>query len=168
MLNIDEYYLGVIIAHPSYFTNPKSVRVLYDTSFDPFQELNPVQAVTIGVPTLLHKVEDIYYDEYHSRWNNELGYKLGEINSIGITLAYVKPFKEYYPEKPCVYIKEEVENNPLLMERIFFDHSYYIAHSKLNRRDAIITLDQGPTDAVRIDYLNDLLRKSNCKEFIKK
>lgn len=168
MINLDDYFLGVIIPDSSYYKNPNRVRNIGEVSFDPFSEMSSVLALTMGVPTLLHKVGDVYYDEYYSRWKNELGYKEAEVNSLGIILAFVKPFSDYYDEKPTIYIKEEVERNTQLMEDIFYNHSYYIAHSKLDKSDAIVTIDEEPMEQVRSDYFNFLLEKSGVKQFTKR
>lgn len=157
MLNLDDYYLGVILAHPDYYQNEKRKRLINDVSFDPFISVPPVIAITVGIVTLLHKKKDIYYDEYNSRWENELSYRLKEANPLGITLAYVKPFKDCYHEDPTTYIEEEMEHNPEQLEDALFNHSYYIVHSKLKKKDTIVIAEDNPMNAVQYEYLKDLL-----------
>lgn len=168
--SLDQYYLGIIIPELVYYqnSNPKKSRMLNGVSFDPFEEVAPLYALIFGVPTLLRKEDDLYYDEYYSRWKNEVAYQEGEPNLLGIILGYVKPFREYYPEASHTYIKEDVENDPSLMRQLWEEHSFYIAHSRLDRSDAIVLFDEEPMKQLQIDYINHLCFESGVKPFIKR
>lgn len=160
MFNINEYYLGVILAHPDYFINPKRHRYYGDVSFDPFDETPPIYALTIGIVTLLHKVEEKYYDEYYSIYKNEIGYQLETTNNLGLTLAYVRPFQDYYKEQPQIYIQEEIEGNTKKLEELYDNHSYYVTHYKYSKDYAIVQLDTEPMKLVTRDYLNKQLENN--------
>ncbi len=156
MFNIQDYYLGVIIPQLSYYQNPQRHRYIGDISFDPFNEIPPIVALTMGEVTLLHKKGENYYDEYYSRYKNELYYKLGETNNLGIILAFAEPFQKYYAEEPVFYNQEDIESDYYKLAEILDKHSYYIAHLKLNKTDAIMTLDDNPIMQVRDDYIKML------------
>ena len=164
MLDLDDYYLGIIIAHPDYFKNPKRNRFMGKVNFDPFNGKLFEEAIVKGIPTLLRKKNDIYFDEYFSRWKNELGYSLGVANDLGIVLAFVKPFTEYYDQEPVFFIKEDVEEKAQLMEEIFHNYDYYIAHSKLDRSDAIVVVNEDIMYDFHYDYYKYLLEQFNSKE----
>ena len=168
MLNLDDYSLGLILAHPDYYKNKKRERLFQGVSYDPFIEIPKEIAITMGVITLLRKANDKYYDEENSIWENELSYTLGQTNHLGITLAYVKPFKESYQEKATVYQEEELENDIDKKLDAIFNHSYYITHSKLTRKDKIITITEYPKDAVRNEYLQQLLGKKDYENLHQK
>lgn len=168
MIDLDDYYLGVITVDPSYFNNPKRYRMINDVNYDPFSDLSFAEALIKGVPTLLRKNGEVYYDEYNSRWKNELKYSLGVSNDLGIVLSFVKPFKDYFEEEPVVYIKEEVESDYELMEEIFHNHFYYIARSKLDRSEAIVVVDEGMMYDFHYDYYEYLLGQFDGKSKSKK
>ena len=160
MFDMNEYYLGVILAHPDYFNNPKRHRYYGGVSFDPFAETLPVCALKTGIVTLLHKVEENYYDEYYSRYKNEIAYQLGTSNNLGLILAYARPFQDYYEEQPKIYIQEEIDNNSQKLEELYNNHSYYIVHYKYSKDYAIVQLDMEPMKLVTRDYLNKQLENS--------
>lgn len=160
MFDINEYYLGVILAHPTYYNNPKRHRYLGECSFDPFEEVPIAIALTMGVVTLLHKIDDKYFDEYHSIYRNELAYQLNRTNPLGITLAFARPFQDYYDEEPTVYEQEELENDNKKMEEVFNNHNYYIVHNKTNKSYAIVELDTEITKLVTSDYLEEQYKRS--------
>lgn len=158
MLDLNDYYLGVILAHPSYFINPKSQnRILQDIEADPFQGIPFPQSLVTGVVVRLRRKDDRYYDEDYSRYKNELCYELGKTNSLGIALAYVKPFTECYPEEAQVYIQEKVLEQPEMLEEMALLNSYYIMHSNLTNTDAIVINDEAPMEKVRQEYLEHLI-----------
>ena len=159
MLNIDDYYLGIIKPHKSYYDKKNQYRYLGEESFDPFLELKDYEAMILGVKTLLHKSKNTYFDEYYSRYKNELFYHLEKINNIGIFLDFVRPFQDYYKEEPTIYIQEDIEDDYDQLLDILSHHSYYIAYSKLTRSDAIIILDEKPLAKFREDYFDHLRQK---------
>lgn len=160
MFDINEYYLGVILAHPEYFNNPKRHRYYGNISFDPFAEMLPICALTTGTVTLMHRVEEKYYDEYYSRYKNEIGYQPGVTNNLGLILAYTRPFQDYYKEQPKIYIQEEIDNNFKKLEELFNNHSYYVTHHKYSKDYAVVQVDIEPMKLVTRDYLNEQLENS--------
>lgn len=157
MFQINDFYIGLIFAHPSYFSNPKAERWIGDVSYDPFQEIPPAEAITMGLPVLLKKKGDSYYDEENCRWENELAYQLNTTSPLGITLAHVKPFTECYHEELSTYIAEEIETDDELLEEMISTHSYTVIHSKLNRKDNLVILQGEPMQAVQYEYFRNVL-----------
>ena len=153
MFSIDEYYLGVIVAEPSRYDKTSKNRYYQGYSFDPFYNIPLPLAISIGVVTLLHKIENRYYDEYYSIYKNELYYEQNASNSLGIMLVYAKPFRDYYKEEPIIYEQEELENSYKKMEEVFNNHSYYITHNKTKKSYAIVQLDMEPMKLVTRDYV---------------
>lgn len=167
MIDLNNYYLGIIIADMTYFNNKKRYRMIGDVSYDPFDG-HPFPVATIsGIPTLLRKENDIYYDEHFSRFKNELSYKLNEANNLGIILAYAKPFLEFFDENDAYFIKEDVENDPKINEFIFNNFEYYISHSKLNKSDAVVIIDNMPMLDFHMSYYDYLKEKFDEKKLIK-
>lgn len=164
MLKIDDYYIGVIRASFDYYKDPKNIRLLNGVSYDPFQDTSILDSLTFGVTTLLKKVDNIYYDQHNSRWENELSYELRKTNKLGISLEYVKPFSECYHEKPTTYIQEELENDYKLSEYILKHHSYIISHSKLYNKDVIMILQEAPMDSTLFEYLRDTLGEEHFEK----
>lgn len=156
MFNLDDYYLGLIFVGPQYFNNPERKRVIWDISFDPFEEVSQNEAMIFGKVVLLKKKDGIYYDEYYSRYPNELAYQLGEDNKLGIKLVHVKPFAECYHEDVNTYVEEEVFHD-YNMTLEMLEHSYYVIHSKLKKSDAIVINCEDPMEIVRHEYFKDLL-----------
>ena len=175
-LDIHAYYLDVIVATPEYLQSPKRVRMLQGVNYDPFSEISDEAALIFGVTTLLKKETkdgcDIYIDQYNSRYKNELSYQLNSPNRLGIVLAYVKPFTDYYTERPTWYLEEDIRTNNLLPQ-IYEEHTYYIGYSKLQNSEAIVTLENYE-DAIQEEYLIYLLGEEmysrmteRNKEFVK-
>ena len=81
---------------------------------------------------------------------------MGETNNLGIILAFAEPFQKYYAEEPVFYNQEDIESDYYKLAEILDKHSYYIAHLKLNKTDAIMTLDDNPIMQVRDDYIKML------------
>lgn len=156
-MNLENYYIGILLAHPSHFANRKSEKRCRNYPFmDPFYGASKEESYIFGIPTLLKKKQDHYYDQEFSLYENEISYQLGEMNSLGIVLAYVKPFVDCYQEEPVVYEEEEVwENSDLLYEML--SHTYYVIHSKLSKKDAIVINIEEPMDKAREEYLFHLL-----------
>lgn len=157
LFSLDDYYLGLILAHPSYYTNPeRKKRCKYEYA-DPFSGMVLEQAMIFGVVTLLRKKGDHYYDEDYSIYENELAYQLGKTNSLGISLAYVKPFCDVYHENPTTYIQEDVLENFEVLEEMALTHSYYIMHSKLTKKNAIVINVCEPMESVRYEYMRNVM-----------
>lgn len=168
MVDINDYYLGVILAHPSYFENPKSInRRLKDMEADPFNSLTFEQAIIIGVPVLLKKSGNYYYDQDYSLYENELRYELGKINSLGINLAYVKPFIDYYSEDVVSYVQEDAIKCPDMLEEMI-SHPYYVMHSKITNKDAVVINNFEPLMMVKEEYLENLLGKEKFHSMYQK
>lgn len=175
-LDIHDYYFGVIVATPEYLESSKRVRLLDGIDYDPFSEITDTEALIFGVTTLLKRETkdgcDSYIDQYNSRYKNELSYQLNSPNRLGIVLAYVKPFTDYYTESPTWYLEEDIRKNDLLPQ-IYEEHTYYISYSKLQNSEAIVTLENYE-DAIREEYLIHLLGEEmysrmieRNKEFVK-
>jgi len=167
MINLEDYYLGVIIADMSYFNNPKRYRTCGNISYDPFNRQPFEVAAVCGVVTLLRKKDDIYYDEFYSRYKNELCYSLNEANKLGIVLAYVRPFLDFYEFNDVYYIKEDIENDVEMNEFILENYEYYISHSKLDKSDNLEIVDSMPMLDFHISYYNYLNDKFDEKKLIK-
>ena len=158
-LDINDYYFGVITATPEYLKSTKRTRLLNGVDYDPFYKVPDTEALIFGVPTLLKKEttdnKTIYIDEYHSRYPKEITYSLKEKNRQGLVLAYIKPFTYYYKEQPSWYLEEDIIKNGRFLE-LCEKHTYYISYSKLQKREAIITLENYEEE-IMDDYLKDLL-----------
>lgn len=159
-LDLNDYYLGVIVATPEYLNNPKKNRYLGEVNFDPFGDIDPFSAVTFGMITLLKKEikdgQERYVDQYYSRYRNELSYTLHDRNKLGIVLAHVKPFCELYHDRPKWYMEEEFIRRCEEDENFYFNHTYYIA-VKDTGDEALIILDEAPSENVQIEYFRNLL-----------
>ncbi len=156
---IENYYLGVILAHPTYYRKDRPPRYLDGINFDPFENFFPIEALTYGATTLLYKKGDTFYDEYNSIFKYELAYQLGKVNKERIVLAYYRNVTDYYDEEAPVFIKEEIENNSALMERVFNEYPCYISHSKIDKTDALIIQDGFGHYQIHEDYRNSLFGK---------
>lgn len=157
MFSLDDYYLGLILAHPSYYTNPqRKSRLIYETA-DPFANMPLEQAMIFGVVTLLRKKGETYYDEDYSIYENELAYQLGETNALGISLAHVKPFRDVYHEEATTYIQEDVVEDFEALEEMALTHSYYVMHSKLTKKSAVVINVCEPMESVRYEYMRNVM-----------
>lgn len=168
MLDINNYYIGVIRASFDYYKNPKNIRMLQGISYDPFKDIPMLEAFAFGVTTLLKKVDNLYYDEHNSRWKNELKYELHQTNTLGISLEYIKPFSECYSEKPTVYIQEELDSNQKLMEYIFQHHSYIVSHSRLYKNEVLMILQEYPMLSAFYKYLRDSIGEEKAEKIYTK
>lgn len=160
MLDIRDYYLGIIIPRVDYYQNNDRNRCVASISFDPFDNIPHSLALTMGEVTLLCKKGDKYYDEYYSMYKNELYYKMDEANKLGIMLVFVEPFQKYYTESPVFYDQEEMDKDYYKFFEVCGSRSYYIAHSKLYKEDAIVTLDDNPLVQFRKDYLESIYQRN--------
>jgi len=157
-MNLSNYYLGFIQLNPFIYNRIKARRMIGEINYDPFCEEDILTGMIQGMVVLLRKENDIYYDEYSSRYKNEIKYKLNETNEYGIRLAYIKPFQELYQEKPLTLIKEKTENNYEVLEELFYTREYYISHSTLDGSDAIVIIDDEKADLVREEYYDKYYR----------
>lgn len=169
--NINDYYLGIILATPEYLNNRKKTRMLAGVSYDPFLDVSFDHALIFGVPTLLKKDkkngEEIYVDQHNSRYKNELTYQVGQANTLGIVLAYVKPFTYSYHEECQWYCEEDIEENNLY-EEVFLNHTYYISYSKKNRDAALIIVEEEPMNNLLYEYLRNLLGEEDFFDMLEK
>lgn len=170
MFNIDDYYLGVILASPSYYNNGNSKkRINSCPDADPFYGFSREQAMIMGQTVLLKK-EVTYYSDYdNSLYKNELKYNLGKVNSYGIVLSYVRKFTDYFSKDCSTYSYERALSNPFLLESMISE-DYYVMHSTLTREDAVVINNLEKKEMVRIDYLKKLFDDNNIdvKKFVKK
>lgn len=167
MFDINDYYLGVIIAHPSYFRNPESKkRCMENKEYDPFFSLSFEQAITIGIVTLLRKSGDNYYDEDYSRYKNELCYQEHKTNRYGIMLAYQKPLLDYCYEETEIFDIESLYDEENLLDAL--TRSYYVVHSKLTGEYDVVINDESVFSLVKEDYLKDLVGEETYGEMIQK
>lgn len=160
MFDINDYYLGVIVPTIPYYLNIKRHRYFLGESFDPFYGMSPQVALIQGQATLLQRVGDDYYDEYFSIYRHELRYHLNKTNSLGIMLAYARPFQSYYEEDALIYSQEDLDSSYQKMDEVFNRHSYYVSYSAYNKQYAIIQLDMEPMKLVTADYLREQLENS--------
>lgn len=167
MFDIHDYYLGVIIAHPSYFRNPESKkRWIENVECDPFSPLSFEQAITIGTATLLRKQGDNYYDEEYSRYKNELCYQEKKTNRYGITLAYQKPLLAYCCCETKISDRESLWDEDELVEAL--GYPYYVVHSKLTGEYDVIINAEESFSLVKEDYLKDLLGEKTFRKVLQK
>lgn len=170
MFNIDDYYLGVILASPSYYNNGNSKkRINSCPDADPFYGFSREQAMIMGQTVLLKKEGTSYSDYDNSLYKNELMYKLGRVNSYGIVLSYVRRFTDYFSIDCSTYSYEKALDNPFLLEDMILE-DYYVMHSNHTRDDVIVINNDAIKEQVRIDYLKKLFSDNNMdiKTLIKK
>ncbi len=170
MFNINDYYLGVILATPSYYNNGNSKkRINSCPDADPFYGFSREQAMIMGQVVLLKKEGTSYSDYDNSLYKNELMYKLGRVNSYGIVLSYVRRFTDYFSTDCSIYSYEKALDNPFLLEDMILE-DYYVMHSNLTRDDVIVINNDAIKEQVRIDYLKKLFSDNNMdiKTLIKK
>lgn len=170
MFNINDYYLGVILATPSYYNNGNSKkRINSCPDADPFYGFSREQAMIMGQTVLLKKEGTSYSDYDNSLYKNELMYKLGRVNSYGIVLSYVRRFTDYFSIDCSTYSYEKALDNLFLLEDMILE-DYYVMHSNLTRDDVIVINNDAIKEQVRIDYLKKLFSDNNMdiKTLIKK
>lgn len=167
MFDINDYYLGVIIAHPLYFGNLESEkRCIENKECDPFFSLSFEQSITIGTATLLRKNGDNYYDEEYSRYQNELCYQEHKINRYGITLAYKKPLLDYCYGEAKIFDRESLCDEETLLDAL--SRSYYVVHSKLTGEYNVVINDEEVLSLVKEDYLKDIVGEKSFGKMIQK
>lgn len=165
---IDKYYLGFIQLDPTVYDKEKARRMIDDINYDPFCEVDILTGMLQGIIVLLRKEGNIFYDEYSSRYKNEIKLHLGKTNQYGIRLSYVKKFNDIYTEDPVTLIKEDVEKDYLKMYELLFEHEYYISHSKLDKSYVPVIIDEEKMLEVREEYFELVYRKPLSQEKIKK
>lgn len=167
MFDINDYYLGVIIAHPSYFENLESEkRRIADVECDPFFSLSFEQSITIGTVVLLRRNGDNYYDEDYSRFPNELCYQENKTNRYGITLAYQKPLLDYCYGEVKIFDRESLFDEENLLDAL--SRSYYVVHSKLTGEYNVVINVEEVLSFLKEDYLKDLLGEKTFGEMMQK
>lgn len=160
---LEQFYLGFIQLNPYVYRKDVARRLLYGIDYDPFCEDDLVTSMIFGKIVLLRRDGDVFYDEYSSRYKNEIKYRLGETEKHGIRLTYVKKFCDVYKEKPITLIKEETEDFYDVQMYLYDNREYYISHSKLDLTDAIVILDEEPANIVRDEYFK-LLNNADNKQ----
>lgn len=93
---LEDYFLGIIVCDSNYYKRLQTVRFIQNINFDPFQDLILEDAMKIGVPTLLCKKGNLFYDKMWSRFENEISYNENTFNHLGIKLIYKEPFLKKY------------------------------------------------------------------------
>lgn len=167
MLNLNDYYIGVILADPGYYKNiDRFKRRIKDTSYDPFSDVSFEQSIIIGTPVLLKKNDKYYYDVYNSLWENELYYEFGKKNEQGITLIHTKPFRDCYIDDPIIYNQEDLDNNPDMLLDILINKSYYISHSNVTNKEEILILDEEIMNIALYERLKILLGEDDYNSLI--
>ncbi len=169
MNTIDNYYLGFIQLNPFVYRRDIATRMIGEINYDPFCEEDEIIGLVQGKVVLCRKEGDVFYDEYSSRYKNEIKLKLGETEKHGIKLTYVKKFTDVYQEEPPTLIKEEVEENYAEMYDLLFEHEYYIAYSKLDKTYVPVIINDEKMLEVREEYFDIFYRQPvNPKENKKK
>lgn len=95
---LKDYYLGIISIDPkqTYSFLSKREKVL---DYFLWNDLSAQELLEKGIPTVLYKKEERYYDIYYNRYPNDLIYTLGTPKQ-GITLEMVEPFIQRFPILP--------------------------------------------------------------------
>lgn len=159
MDKIDNYYLGFIQLDPTVYTRDTARRMIDTINYDPFCEEAEIVGMIQGKVILLRKENDIFYDEYSSRYKNEIKLKLGETEKHGIRLTYVKKFTDVYTEKPLTLVKEEIENDYNAMYDLLFEHEYYISYSKLDKTYVPVIINEEKMLEAREEYFDIFYRQ---------
>ncbi len=166
MFNIDDFYLGLIFPTPNYFTNHISRnRLIQYPEADPFSEFDEKDALVLGQVVLLKKNGDKYSDEEYSIFDNELTYKLGETNRLGITLAYVRPFLDYFDDSYFVISHEDTCLDDHLLE-FAFSQPYYVSYYKTTGNYHIVINELHTMDNFRYDFFLDLLGEDDFNKIV--
>lgn len=159
MNEIENYYIGFIQLNPMIYTKDKARRMMDVVNYDPFCEENEIVGMIQGKVVLLRKENDVFYDEYSSRYKNEIKLKLGETEEHGIKLTYVKKFTDVYTKTPKTFIKEEVEENYEILYDVLFEHEYYISYSKLDKTYVPVIIQEEKMLEVRDEYFDIFYRQ---------
>lgn len=166
MFNINDFYLGLIFPTPEYFTNSRSRnRLINYPESDPFSELEEKEALVLGQVVLLKKNGDKYSDEEYSIFENELTYKLGETNRLGINLAYVKPFLDYFDDSYIVISHDATCLDERLLE-FAYSQPYYVCYYNSSNKYHIVINELHTMDDVRFDFFYDLLGEDDFNKIV--
>lgn len=138
---IANFYIGFIQLDPFVYDEFTARRILDETNYDPFEGMDKLSGMIEGAVVLLRKEGNIFYDDYSSRYRNEIKLQLGKTDKHGIRLSYVKKFTDVYKDEPKTMVKEEVEKDYNALCDLLFEDSYYICYSKLDKFYVPITLD---------------------------
>lgn len=141
MRKIDNYYIGFIQLDPFVYDEFTARRILDEANYDPFEGMGRLNGMIEGAVVLLRKEGNIYYDEYSSRYRNEIKLELGKTEKHGIRLTYVKKFTDVYKDEPKTLVKEDVEKDFNELCDLLFEYSYYISYSKIDKTYVPVTLD---------------------------
>lgn len=141
MRKIDNYYVGFIQLDPFVYDEFTARRILDEANYDPFEGMGRLNGMIEGAVVLLRKENNIYYDDYSSRYRNEIKLELGKTEKHGIRLSYVKKFTDVYKDEPKTLVKEDVEKNFEELCDLLFEYSYYISYSKIDKTYVPVTLD---------------------------
>lgn len=141
MKKIDNYYIGFIQLDPFVYDEFTARRILDEANYDPFEGMGRLNGMIEGDVVLLRKENNIYYDDYSSRYRNEIKLELGKTEKHGIRLSYVKKFTDVYKDEPKTLVKEDVEKNFEELCDLLFEYSYYISYSKIDKTYVPVTLD---------------------------
>ncbi len=167
MFNVDDYYLGLIFATPSYFENKLNYnRLLNYPESNPFECLTKEQSMIIGNVILLKKEGDTYYDEEYSIFPKEISYTLNKPNRLGITLGYVKPFCEYYNKsEEEIFLQEEIIFDDELFVNIL-NKPWYVLYYGNSGDYYIVVNDVDTMDNVRNDFFRELLGEEDFNKIV--
>ena len=158
MFNVNDYYLGLIFATPSYFENKLNYqRLMNNPESNPFDDLSKEQSMIIGNVVLLKKEGDKYYDEEYSIFEHELSYTLNKPNRLGITLGYVRPFSDYYDanDEELFLYEDMLFEDDILYEATL--KSWYVVYYGTSGDYHIVINDTNIMNNVRNDFFNELL-----------
>lgn len=138
---IANFYIGFIQLDPFVYDEFTARRILDEANYDPFEGMGRLNGMIEGDVVLLRKENNIYYDDYSSRYRNEIKLELGKTEKHGIRLSYVKKFTDVYKDEPKTLVKEDVEKNFEELCDLLFEYSYYISYSKIDKTYVPVTLD---------------------------
>lgn len=163
---LDDFYLGVIFPTPKYFINPLGrKRLIQYPEADPFYELEKEQALALGQVVLLKKNGDKYSDCEYSIFENELTYRLGVPNRLGIILADVKPFSDYFDDSYIVISHESTCLDEDLLE-FAYRQPYYVVYYKTSGNFNIVINELHTMDDVRYDFFYELLGEEDFSKIV--
>lgn len=163
MIDLSNYYLGLIQLNPFEYDRTKARRMIGDINYDPFSDIDILTGFIQGLVILLKKENDKYIDEYSSRYKNEIKYELNKTNNYGVKLTYVKPFTEVYTTPTKLFIKEDLEDNPELFEEML-DYEYVIQYSKIEKEAVPVIINDSLMHTVREEYYEKNFQTDSVKE----
>lgn len=153
---LQNYYLGIIVCDSNYYKRPQSVRFTKGINFDPFEDLVLEDAMKIGVPTLLYKKGDLFYDKMWSRFENEISYSKDVFNHLGIKLIYTEPFLKRY----------KIEN--FIMQSILTQNIDEKTRAKIQNSLSFFAFKYPKTNHFEIEIIDDEPMQEMLREFHQK